>query len=657
MGAGASAIAATTGVGDADAKLRAAVAVKLHVADATGAIGSDATNRARIEGAFRQADGDGDGRMGYDEFAAAAHSIGLGVADADLRRTFARFDTDGDHSISLEEVVAFLFPASARKEDIVAQQQLARMAAAATGTDSLSEATSDVYSAVKKIAGRVFEKEIILRKAFKKWDRDNNGHLDRNELTQVLNELGFSVNGNEVDILYNAFDLDGDGRISCWELVKGIGSLTPEIRLDEAQLEQQRLRREHEGREAAAAVAEAERRAAEERRKREEEAAAAERAAAEAAAMRAREAAVAEEEARRSAAERAAAAAAQRAAAKAAASRRNGTLAKTVGFITRLRTAVKHRRAEQASAAAMAKAAAERAAAEEAARRAAEAAAAAAAARAAADAARLVRFAEPTSATELREMSAFAWKLSPLDAKLSDVQIIDALRKRLDYVRVDPADALSQCTRDPDVCDAAHDRYGVDGATLVAFAAQLNLGLAEDRASRLLHNARGPAGLPPDGGIVPEDADVLPVPDFLRLFSADAAGGGAGRRKGGGHATLQPNKVEALTEHERRLLSDLRESLFERHANMKSMFERMDSDGSGVVSVEEFLKAMERAGSVAVAGKRVGHEIDRGAAEISEEEACNIVGFFDRDGSGGLSYAEFMVVLQDSRHMALDGGA
>lgn len=34
-------------------------------------------------------------------------------------------------------------------------------------------------------------------------------------------------------------------------------------------------------------------------------------------------------------------------------------------------------------------------------------------------------------------------------------------------------------------------------------------------------------------------------------------------------------------------------------------------------------------------------------------QACNIVGFFDADGDGKLSYAEFMTFLQDSKKLGL----
>ena len=432
MGAGASAITQTADNSDTDSKLRAAVAVKLHVAGAAGAAPSDETNRQRVRDAFSRADGDSDGRLSFEEFASAAASIGLGVSEGDLRGAFSRFDADHDGSVDLEEVLAVLFGARSAGE-IVATQQLARMAANAGAGRELSMVQDDVYAAVRKIATVIFEKELNLRKEFKRWDRDGSGALDRDELAHALNELGFSVGARDVETLYRAFDLDGDGRISCWELVKGIGSLTPELRVDEEAVERERQRREAQAAEAAAWLAATAELEAEARQFKESRRAAAKDAADVAAAADT-------EAAARDAAARAAAAA-----------RRHGVVSRTALFVARLRGGARRRRAdelERARAAAEDASKAEAAAAAEAARLAVEQLAKAQAeaeeAEAAARAARLRRFERLGDATELSEMSAFAWKVGPLEAAKSDAEIIASLAARLQYVRVTADAALSQ---------------------------------------------------------------------------------------------------------------------------------------------------------------------------------------------------------------------
>ena len=199
-----------------DERLRAEIAVHLHLAQGST---PDVTNRELLERAYKEADSNADGKLDFDEFAAIAHRIGLGVSELQLRAAFGRFDVDSDGRISFAEVVDFISPVlgspeerskarAARNGGIstrhapplsareyaareVQVQQFERIAAAgpATKTLKVSEDRSTVPTAVSLISQEVYKQQINLRHAFKKWDADGSGGLDVNEFTSVPRSL------------------------------------------------------------------------------------------------------------------------------------------------------------------------------------------------------------------------------------------------------------------------------------------------------------------------------------------------------------------------------------------------------------------------------------------------------------------------------------
>merc|ERR1712048_434087 len=70
------------------------------------------------------------------------------------------------------------------------------------------------------------------------------------------------------------------------------------------------------------------------------------------------------------------------------------------------------------------------------------------------------------------------------------------------------------------------------------------------------------------------------------------------------------------------------------------MFESVDLNNDGVITLEEFLHALEGAGIA------IGHGLDRARVRVSEDDAAGIMAFFDRDRNGMLRYNEFMRLLQ-----------
>jgi len=287
-----------------------------------------------------------------------------------------------------------------------------------------------------------------------------------------------------------------------------------------------------------------------------------------------------------------------------------------------------------------------------------------------------------TSDTRAKEKSEFMFKKAELEDNLSDSEIIAALKQRLRKIHTSPAEALAMCMQVPAIATSGNagslNFPLVDRGVLGAFAEQLQYILSPNRAETFLRNSNLSSG----GNGEP----VLEVPKFLGLFDGNTAtGNGAGTRAttssmpitdqagtsnsfGSADDTppsrslpkeqqrrhLQQQKkpserlrqlvleqrVNQLTNREYQLVTQLREALFERHKSMKKMFEKVDLNEDTIVTLEEFLYALEGAGEAS------GHEIDRAKAYLSEEEAARILSFFDRDGQGVLRYNEFMRLLQ-----------
>ena len=218
--------------------------------------------------------------------------------------------------------------------------------------------------------------------------------------------------------------------------------------------------------------------------------------------------------------------------------------------------------------------------------------------------------------------------------------IIKALGARLKYVHTTAAQALAQVVKEPNIVKNpnAFGEHGVDAPVLMAFAASVLYNMSRKRAEQLLSSQRGGRNAPP----------IVSVPKFLSLFANGAELGKREKAPPLSERLLAGKKVDKLSNREQKLLLTMRDYLFEQHGKMQSMFKRCDPDGSGHVTIEEFLNAMSRA------GVPVGHGLDRQQDKtITEQEAANIVGFFDQNGDGHLSYHEFMTMLQSTKNSVL----
>ena len=141
--------------------------------------------------AFNRFDINKDGKISCEELRNGLNSSGLRFNDQEVMTVFAMADIDGDGEITLEEFSSLL------------GAELASAPAPSPGSAS-------------KIQFRSIDD---LKNAFRRFDLNSDGHLDRNEFRQLVTSQG-SASDSEIDSLFKKGDIDNDGKIDYQELIK-----------------------------------------------------------------------------------------------------------------------------------------------------------------------------------------------------------------------------------------------------------------------------------------------------------------------------------------------------------------------------------------------------------------------------------------------------
>ena len=126
----------------------------------------------------------------------------------------------------------------------------------------------------------------------------------------------------------------------------------------------------------------------------------------------------------------------------------------------------------------------------------------------------------------------------------------------------------------------------------------------------------------------------------------------------GDNSNFDPKGAKALRFRmmtDNTVLQQLRDELFERSAEMKNMFKRMDLDESGFISLLEFRKGLQRAGFTD-SGQSHQKGLDRDAICVSVDDTVRLFNYYDSNGDAKLQYAEFMQLLQNSKQIAFGKG-
>jgi Ca2+-binding EF-hand superfamily protein len=152
---------------------------------------------------IKQFDRDSDGIITFTELCDGLLKLKIVVTQQEKQGLMERLDIDRDGKITETEIYRVLLSVDNSSDQVAnnaADQTIKKIAAGASKFGgSLSEYVKDLV---------------------KKFDRDSDGLLTIQELTDGLKKTGISLNQRDSEVLMNKFDLNRDGEVSADEILK-----------------------------------------------------------------------------------------------------------------------------------------------------------------------------------------------------------------------------------------------------------------------------------------------------------------------------------------------------------------------------------------------------------------------------------------------------
>merc|ERR1719483_244231 len=181
--------------------------------------------------AFKKIDINGDGLISKDEMRSASLSNGAKLNAVEVDSIFSLGDANGDGEIDMEEFLAVMVPSAGFSSSFSSSSntQLVKKSPTSSPSSSFSQSSSATTSystssasasASASTVSVSFSSALDVKKAFRQFDSNGDGHLDKKELKQLLISSGKNVSDQEVATLFAQGDVDGDGMIDIQEFVK-----------------------------------------------------------------------------------------------------------------------------------------------------------------------------------------------------------------------------------------------------------------------------------------------------------------------------------------------------------------------------------------------------------------------------------------------------
>ena len=128
--------------------------------------------------------------------------------EAEYREAFALFDKNGDGTITVVELGTVMRNLGNNPTDSELQDMINEVDADGNGTLEFDEFCNLMARQMKET-----NQEEELKQRFKLFDKDGNGFVDREELRDVMQQLGEKLSEEDIEEMIQDADKNGDGMI------------------------------------------------------------------------------------------------------------------------------------------------------------------------------------------------------------------------------------------------------------------------------------------------------------------------------------------------------------------------------------------------------------------------------------------------------------
>ena len=156
------------------------------------------TNNLDLTQLFQKIDTDGNNSLDFHEFSIFLKDVDGQISREQTEHIYNAIDTDGSNSISLLEFRQWLGGVCPEKID---PQKI----------------FSQLIQSVKSTSSKA------LADVFQKYDLNQSNSLDKFEFCKLVKSMKDDITGDELDVLFEKFDIDGNGVITMEEFVQILG--------------------------------------------------------------------------------------------------------------------------------------------------------------------------------------------------------------------------------------------------------------------------------------------------------------------------------------------------------------------------------------------------------------------------------------------------